>query len=67
MSSVLKFSKEIVQELNEQEIDTEELIQAIYYVWDSIRYRLTIEPKEHKETRRVLKDIRILFDFIINN
>ncbi len=67
MSSVLKFSKEIVQELNEQEIDTEELIQAIYYVWDSIRYRLTIEPKEHKETRRVLKDIRILFDFIIKN
>lgn len=46
---------------------TEELIQAIYYVWDLFVICLTIEPKEHKETRRVLKDIRILFDFIIKN
>lgn len=65
--SVYKISKDIIQELNHCEIKSDEIIQAIYYIWDSIRYRLTKEPKGNKEIRKLLKDIRILFDFIIKN
>ena len=60
---LLKVSKELMQELGYEKIESEESIQGIYYIWDAIRYRLQKEPKENEITRKTLKDIRILFDF----
>ena len=64
---LLKVSKELMQELGYEKIESEESIQGIYYIWDAIRYRLQKEPKENETTRKTLKDIRILFDFVVNN
>lgn len=64
---LLKVSKELMQELGYEKIESEESIQGIYYIWDAIRYRLQKEPKENEITRKTLKDIRILFDFVVNN
>ena len=64
---LLKVSKELMQELGYEKIESEESIQGIYYIWDAIRYRLQKEPKKNETTRKTLKDIRILFDFVVNN
>lgn len=64
-SNILEYTKDISELCFKDNLDDE--IDAIYYIWDAIKYRLSNTDKEDKVTRKILKDIRIIFDFVIKN
>lgn len=63
----LLYAKKIMNALIYEKITDETMIDGIYYVWDAIKYRLTNTPKEDENTRKLIKEIRIIFDYIIKN
>lgn len=65
-TKILEYTKDISELCFKEEIE-EDKIEAIYYIWDAIKYRLNNTDKEDKTTRKILKDIRIIFDFVIKN
>lgn len=64
---ILMEAKELANECVYNKVTDDQVIDGIYYVWDSIKYRLRNEPKENEKIRKPIKDIRIIFDFVIKN
>lgn len=62
---LVDISKEIVELLNEKLIEDDLMYDQIYLVCDAIKYRISNEPKENKEQREKLKQIKKLFDSVI--
>lgn len=65
--NTLNYAKQIMNSLIYEEVVDENIIDSIYYVWDAIKYRLANTPKEAENTRKQIKDIRIVFDYILKN
>lgn len=66
-ASLITYANDIVKQITCQKINDDAIISGIYYTWDSLKYRLLHTSKDEKETRKILKDIRILFDFAIKS
>ncbi len=66
-SDLLSYSKYAMNYFISESVDSENVINAIYYVWDSIKYRLRNTPKDDIEKRKLIKNVRILFDFTIKS
>ena len=64
---LLHYAREITTKLIDEEIKDDLVINAIYYVWDAIKYRLSTIPKNETDTRKIFKNIRQMFDFAIQN
>lgn len=68
--STLKVSKYISNKIIEEEIKDDDVIVMIYSIKDLIKNRLLILDKEDSDNlleRSILKEIRIVFDFISKN
>lgn len=65
---LLSRAREIANTCIYEEIEEDKIIDGVHYVWDSLKYRLSKEDKEkNQKEREVLRNIRILFDFVLKN
>ncbi len=62
---LVDISKEIGEVLNEKLLEDDLMYDQIYLVCDAVKYRIAKEPKENKEQRNKLKQIKKLFDSVI--
>lgn len=65
--NALNYAKMIMNEILSEGIIDEVTIDSIYSVWDAIKYRLNHISKEDISQRKIVKNIRIIFDSILEN
>lgn len=63
---ILSLTKSIFVSLESEKMN-KNLLEGVFYILDAIKYRLSHEEKEHKEERKLLKEIRTHFEFITKN
>lgn len=63
--SLIFYAKEIVNRIVCEKALKDDIADGIYYIRDCIKYRIANTDKSDKVIRKNLKDIRMLFDFVV--